>query len=716
MAGLGLALGLGLTLALGLGCTSKHPERSCAQEIWAQPLRPGAEVSVIGSWDGWLAPGRPMAAVGDEGWQRVRLADLPPGEHAYLLFEDGVGRPDPRAALSLFWEEQGDMEVSRLEVEDCSAPAIEVDEVVADDAGRLEVHARFLAAEGGPPLAADRLRASLDGAAVAAEADPAEGTIAVVAAGLAAGKHTLVLEAVDEAGGSASARASAWVRPVAASWEGGTIYQVMIDRYRGDGGVLLDPPVDPGARAGGTLDGVTSAIEDGTMERLGVSALWLSPVYLGPDEARLGRGDGHLYTSYHGYWVLEGRRVEPKLGGEAALRRLVTTAHARGLRVLLDIVPNHIYEDNPWAAELAAEDGFNRREPLCVCGNDDCPWGTYIQTCWFTDYLPDLRLKKAAVMAQVVADAVWWTETFDLDGVRIDAVPMMPRAATRRIAHGIRASTWPRDAFFLLGEVYTGPGAWGIDAIRYYLGPDGIDSVFDFPLMWMIRDVIAHRSAGFEDLIEMLDAIDAAVDGSGATLGRFIGNHDTSRFASEIAGDVGEDAWVDPPAQSDDPAVYERQGLALGLSLMLPGVAVVYYGDEVGLAGADDPDSRRVMPAEGALRPAQAALLAQSERLGRLRRCLPAFASPTRATLLASGELLAFRRGDPEDPAPLLVVINAGDEAAAPSLPLAAFGDALVDVVSGERFTPSGGDEPLATPPRTIRALIPEGSPCAADL
>ncbi|MEZ4379848.1 MAG: alpha-amylase family glycosyl hydrolase [Nannocystaceae bacterium] len=716
--------GVGLSALAGLlavACSNDHPQRSCASEVWAQPQRPGAALSVVGSWDGWLLPGRPLRQVGDEGWQRVVIDDLAAGEYGYLILEDGAdGRMDELNPLSLFWAEQGDLEVSRLEVGDCGAPALEIAEVRVDEGGGLEVDARFLAAQGGGPVA--DVAVALDGAelpAASVEVEPASGSIRVRVGGLAQGKHGLVIDArAAEDERPASARAVGWVRPRSSTWEGGTLYHVVIDRFRGDGGAPLDPPADPGGRAGGTLDGVRAAIEGGALDRLGVTALWLSPVYLGPEAARLGRDDDHLYTNYHGYWVEDGRAVEPQIGSEEALRRLVASAHSRGIKVLLDVVPNHIYEDNPWAAELAASGGLNVRDPLCICGAEDCSWGAWIQTCWFTDYLPDLRLKDAEVMARVVADAVWWTTTFDLDGVRVDAVPMMPRAATRRIAAGIRASAAPRGAFFLLGEVFTGPGAWGIDAIRYYLGPDGIDSVFDFPLMWTIRDVVAHRSVGFEALEAMLAATEAAIAGSGAVLGRFIGNHDTSRFASESAGDLGEgvDPWVDPPPQPTAPEVYERQAIALGLTLTLPGLAVLYYGDEVGLAGGDDPDCRRVMPGDDALTPAQRALRASAERLGQLRRCLPVMASDVRRTLVADGDLYAFTRDDGVD-APLVVVINRGDAPASPVIDLgaSAWAGEFVDVLSGERLALGEGPTPVAAPARSIQALVPAASPCAAD-
>ncbi|MFY0541829.1 alpha-amylase family glycosyl hydrolase [Nannocystis pusilla] len=177
-----------------------------------------------------------------------------------------------------------------------------------------------------------------------------------------------------------------------------------------------------------------------------------------PGRGPRGPRDGHLYEGYHGYWPLDSRGVDSRIGGEAALRSLVTAAHARGLRVLLDLVPNHVYEDNPRYRESQAQELWNMSDPPCVCGLGSCDWGRYIQTCWFTPYLPDVRLERPEALRWAYEDAVWWTEAFDLDGLRVDAVPMMPRAATRRIAAEVRERLAPREASFFVGEVFTGPG------------------------------------------------------------------------------------------------------------------------------------------------------------------------------------------------------------------------------------------------------------------
>jgi glycosidase len=154
---------------------------------------------------------------------------------------------------------------------------------------------------------------------------------------------------------------------------------------------------------------------------------------------------------------------------------------------------------------------------------------------------------------------------------------------------------------FLIGEVFTGAGSWGVDVIRYYLGPEGLDSVFNFPLMWAIRDVLAHESAGFDAIEDMLVEVETATAGSGAVLGQIIGNHDVTRFFSEAHGDAGGDPWAAPAEQVEDAVAFARLRSALTLLLTLPGLPVLFYGDEVGLAGSNDPDNRRVLPEPGAL-------------------------------------------------------------------------------------------------------------------
>lgn len=700
----------GLACAALTGCNESPPGRSCSATIWAQASHPGASLAVIGSWNGWLLPGTPLQPSDEEPWLVAHIAEgeLPPGEYGYLLLEDGVHRIDEHNPLSTFWAEEGDLEVSLLVMPDCSTPELKVESVdMAADV--LRVAASFVAASDGAGLATVTATTRA-GAEVAAKI--VDGAVEVELGGLPRGKHTLTLTATDTAGRTATARASAFNKPAAERWADGVLYQVVTDRFRGDGGAPLADPATPGSRAGGTLDGITAEIERGTFAALGATALWISPVYVNPVEAREGRGDGHLYEGYHGYWPLDSRGVDPRIGGAAGLDRLMEVAHGQGLRVLLDVVPNHVYEDNPRFGERTSDAGFHWADPPCVCGLGDCDWGRYISTCWFTTYLPDVRLEDPAMLRLAYEDLIWWAERFDSDGVRVDAVPMMPRAASRRMAHELRGSVAPAGSQFLIGEVYTGAGAWGIDVIRYYLGPDGLDSVFDFPLMWAIREVVAHESAGFAVIDEMLGEVERATEGSGAVLGQMLGNHDTTRFLSEAIGDAGGDPWAEPAMQVEDPAAFARLRTGLTLVLTLPGLPVIYYGDEIGLAGGNDPDNRRVLPGWDALTAEQAKTLALARRLGQLRGCLPALRTGGRSAVRVDEDVYVYLRGGDEGAA--LVMVSRASQPRSVTIPgvLLPPGD-YVDALSGEAVTLGAADVTVTLAARGQRVLIAASSGCA---
>ncbi len=696
-----------MTLAMQVGCGDEPPRRACATHVWATPSRPGAQLQVIGSWDGWLTPGITMRASDDPPWLVARVdGEVPPGEYGYLILEDDAHRIDEHNPLSTFWAEQGDLEVSLLVVPDCEQPALVIEAVEVDDRGELAVRARFEAASDGAPVAS--ASATTRSGELAAEASAQRGEVSLRLPAAARGRHTLTLTARDEQGRSASATASAFVGPVAASWGDGLLYQVVTDRFRGDGGAVLEPPATPGSRAGGTLDGITAEIERGTFAAMGVTGLWISPVYTNPIEAREGRGDGHMYEGYHGYWPSEPRGVDPRIGGEAGLDRMIAAAHAAGIRVLLDVVPNHVYEDSPRFADRDDDRWFNFADPPCVCGLGSCDWGSHIQTCWFTDYLPDLRLQEPAALKAGYEDLLWWTRRFEVDGLRVDAVPMMPRAATRRMAHELRLGV-QGESPFLIGEVFTGAGAWGVDVIRYYLGPEGLDSVFDFPLMWAIRDAVAHETAGFDAVEAMIEQIDAATAGSGAVLGQMLGNHDVTRFFSEAHGDAGGDPWAAPAEQAEDARAFARMRTGLTLLLTLPGLPVLFYGDEIGLAGANDPDNRRVLPDWDALSPEQLATRTLVQRLGTLRRCLPALRSGSRRALRVEDRLYVYMRGEGE----ALVLLSSAAEATMVAVPAELAPGEYVDVLTGERIMVDGAGVQLALGPRQSRVLVRADGGCA---
>jgi glycosidase len=721
--------------------------RRCALDVGFRRDTPelakaaAAEPRLVGSWDGFAAPAAApftsaRASHGDGAeWITAHLP-LGPGRYRYaivvgdaLVLDELNPRTgwaaDPRAPGS----DPLGTEVSEVEIADCSRPALAIVSATGG-AEAFAVEARFERGFGGAALDAGAVTVELarGGQSIAAPAAIVDGDfVRVRAGGLLPGKYTVRLGARDVAGAASDpALASAFVeeRPGRALADG-LVYEVIVDRFRGPSGALA-PPESPGDRAGGTLDGLRAAVEDGYFDRLGVSTLWVSPLYQNPPGRWIGSG-GHLYEAYHGYWPAAPRTVEPLLGGEPALDALVDAAHARGLRVVLDVVPHHVHLDHEYwrdhsraAAGTSGASWFLDGPSACVCGAPGCSWLDRIEDCWFAPYLPDLNWHLSGVVDVATGDLAWWQARFDLDGLRVDAVPMMPRSAQRAIVRTTHAAVH-REGLdqIVLGEVYTGPGDIGRTQIRYYLGGalDGLDSAFDFPLAWQARAVLARGESTLASLESELAAGDQAFAGSGAVMARFLDNHDVSRFVSEAAGDGANDPWSAPAAQPSpwDDEPYARTRLGLAWLLTLPGLPVLYYGDEVALAGAGDPDARRVLPdvlAPDALPAELRATLDLTARLGRLRRCAPALRGGKRRIVYSDADrlILALLPQGGGDPA-LLVLSRARDAAqvTASGLPALAFRDAL----SGTALDASSGSARVSIAPLAAAVYLPEGSSCA---
>lgn len=655
--------------------------RTCGLRIWHRPASRDAHVEVIGSWNEWKRPGL-VPEIRDDGW-RVIAVDIPPGEHSYAIVEDGIWLADRNEPMTGFHDGR---EVTVATVPDCDRPALEISGVDTTVGGNATVRATFISSRARHRIDPSSITArGRDGSVLrVVSVDPSRGSVSLGAVGLKRGKYTYTIEARDSAGRVAEdARATVWVDDSSGTpepWDprDAIVYQVMLDRFRGDSGPLTSPAT-PSARAGGTLAGARQAVESGELEALGVNAIWLSPLYANP-EGEFAGNDGRPYTSYHGYWPTASRAIDARFATEAELDQFVALAHARGMRVVFDVVPNHVHQDHPWTKEHP--DWFNQD---CICGQGSCDWGGHIKTCWFAPYLPDLDWTNTDAGRAATEDVLWWFDRWDADGIRIDAVPMMPRAATRRIATTARRRyAHPGHSLYIVGENFTGPGSY--QSLRYDLGPYGLDGSFHFPLMWALREAIALESAPMSSIDASFRAGEEAWSGADAVMGLMIGNHDVSRFASVSAGQDGGDTWS-APVQPLDPTVYAKQRVALASVLTLPGAPVIYYGDEVGLAGRGDPDCRRVMPGEEQLFDAQVQVREVVRKIGRARACSRSLRRGRLSTLIADDERFIFARELDGDIA--IVAL-----ARRPKLPLyvplpASTPNALVDVVTGTRVDAS---------------------------
>lgn len=700
-----LALGVAVSTA-GISCKDDEAAsgpnvRACGLVIWHKPASAEARVEIVGDWNGWARPGITPESRPD-GW-RVTGVDTSAGEHAYAIIEDGVWLTNRNEPMTGTHEGH---EVTVAIAEDCATPALRVDSVETNGGGDANVRLTFLSAKDGAKVAPDSVVArGRDGSAITTPViDPATGRVGFALRGLERGKYTYTVEAKDATGRAAeAARATVWIDGTSEAWDprDAIVYQVVIDRFRGPDGPLA-PPVTPSSRAGGTLAGVRDALEKGEIEALGATAIWLSPLYTNPEGDFANKDGVHTSTSYHGYWPIDSRGIDARFATEDELASFVTAAHQRGIRVLFDVVPNHVHEQHPWTKSHA--EWFKQD---CVCGEGACDWGTHIKTCWFAPYLPDLDWTNDAAAKAASEEVLWWFDRWDADGIRIDAVPMMPRAATRRIATAARRRyEHPGNHLYVLGENFVGPGNY--QSLRYDLGPYGLDGSFHFPLMWTMREAIAHETAPLSAIEASYREGEAAWDGANAVMGLMIGNHDVSRFASESAGNADGDVWDGPP-QPLDPLVYAKQRLALATVLTMPGAPVLYYGDEVGLAGRSDPDCRRVMPADAALSEEQVKTRDVTRRLGVTRSCSRALRRGTLTTMLADEEHFVFRRSlDGGDTAIVALTRRPTSKVDVP-LPPGSPTD-LVEIFTGKPLEATV--LPVSDEPFSVQVYVSAGSGC----
>lgn len=489
--------------------------------------------------------------------------------------------------------------------------------------------------------------------------------------------------------------------PTAASfdWRDAVMYFVLVDRFHDFDPSNNDPiGVEAAADfAGGDLAGVLAKIEEGYFDDLGVNVLWLTAPFDNADGAGIGT-DGYYYSAYHGYWPSDLEAVESRIGDLADLEAVIAAAHARDLKVVLDYVMNHVHAESPLYSEHP--DWFWPLEG-CVCG-DGCSWDDDYERkkCWFTPYLPDFDFTNTAARAWSVDNAVRWAKNLGLDGYRLDAVKHIETAWLTDLRTRLSAEvTAPGETFYLVGETFTGDKG----LIKDYIDPATmLDGQFDFPLRAELARVILRRDGSMNDLVGFLDANDGFY-GPGAVMGTFIGNHDLPR-SIHLAEDTPlwgpwdggrERAWTNLPGQPEYAAPYERLLVSYALLLTTPGMPLIYYGDEVGLAGAGDPDNRRFMPWSG-LNNHQTWLRDQLARLIELRHQHPALRRGARTTVGVDTNVYVYRMAD--GAGDLYVALNRGDDqAGAPGLPA---GD-YTDLLSGAELT-----APLDVPARSALILV----------
>ena len=389
-------------------------------------------------------------------------------------------------------------------------------------------------------------------------------------------------------------------------WEAATLYFLMVDRFA-NGNFSNDMPLKQNDvlpladYLGGDLEGINKMIDNDYFEDFGFNTVWLSPITKNPKGAWGLWNKGGVktkFSGYHGYWPISSTLPDNRLASKESISNLIETAHSRDLNVLLDYVANHVHLEHPvfknnpdWATELYFKDGSTNTEK----------WDSHRLTTWFDNHLPTLDLRRPDVVNPMTDSAIIWLKDYGFDGFRHDATKHVDILFWRTLSKKIKnqISKKKNKRVFQIGETYGSP-----DLISSYLGPGLLDAQFDFNLY----DAAVNFFAGFDNDSEKLkETLINSLNKYGYhhLMGNISGNQDKPRFISLASKEVSpnEDTklagYVRQIGTKTTPYAYSKLALLHAFNHAIPGVPIIYYGDEFGMPGANDPDNRRMMKFDG---------------------------------------------------------------------------------------------------------------------
>jgi neopullulanase len=479
-------------------------------------------------------------------------------------------------------------------------------------------------------------------------------------------------------------------KPAGAGFQGfspaDTIYLIMTDRFA-DGDLSNDTQPSQRTLPRGWHGGDFKGIEDHLdyLKQLGVTAIWITPVYDNEGSPQ----------SYHGYGATDMYKPDPHFGTLQDFRSLVAAVHGHGMKLVLDTVPNHVGQEHPWAKDPPTPDWFHGTLAYHVAAQSNfaaltdphADWEQKKDTTqgWFADVLPDLNQENPLVSQYLIQNAIWWIETGGVDGLRIDTFPYVSRAFWQQF-NGELHELYPR--LTSVGEVFNPDPT----IVSYFAGGashDGIDThlwtPFDFPTYFALRQVLTlKKPMSYLEHIWRQDSLYPHPE----RLAPFFGNHDTVRFIS-LPGATDADLK-----------------LAFGIVLTMRGTPEIYYGDELAMEGGADPYNRQDFPggfpgdvqdafSAAGRTPVQADMHDWVESLLHFRESQPVFGDGIRQAILYDATTLVYLRarsaksdcgtGDADQ---VLVAVNDGDEAETLRI------DPEHTALAGcSQFTPAAGTE-----------------------
>ncbi|MEK3884743.1 alpha-glycosidase [Paenibacillus sp. PL2-23] len=338
-------------------------------------------------------------------------------------------------------------------------------------------------------------------------------------------------------------------------------YQILPDRF--DNGDTSNDPEgtlpwgekpEGDSFFGGDIQGMLNRI--GHLNELGVNAVYLTPIFRSP--------------SNHKYDTVDYREIDPHFGDKELLKKFVQLCHDNGIRVILDAVFNHASEQfQPFqdvlekGEESKYKDWFHLKEfPVGV--HDGMP---NYDTFGFFGHMPKLNTAHPDVKQYLIETSVYWMEETGIDGWRLDVANEVDHQFWREFRQAVKTAN--PDAF-IVGEVWS-------DSLNWLLG-DQFDSVMNYPLTQQSLGFFADRTISPAQFAERVNGLLMRYpQQTNEALFNLLSSHDIPRVLTRCDGDIGR----------------LKQAVVFMMTMM--GLPCIYYGDEFGMDGGDDPDCRKCM-------------------------------------------------------------------------------------------------------------------------
>ena len=323
-------------------------------------------------------------------------------------------------------------------------------------------------------------------------------------------------------------------------------------------------------RFGGDIQGIINSLDH--IASLGATAIWPTPLL----------EDNEAAWSYHGYACSDYYHIDPRYGSNDLYCEMVEKAHEKGIKFIMDMVPNHCGGTHWWMKDLPYQDWINQFDTFTnthnvFSANYDTNASQYDRQLsnrgWFDRPMPDMNLENPDLLQYFKQWAIWWIEYANLDGLRVDTYPYIEMIPGSEWVKAIM-DEYPN--LNIVGECWTRPAsavAYWQTGVKNYNGFDShLPSVMDFPVEESIRQALETDGKQWgEGLTRVYDAV--AMDylyGNVNNILLMLGNHDMDRIADVVKG--------------QDP---RRVKLAYTLLATMRGIPQVFYGDEYAMKSSD---------------------------------------------------------------------------------------------------------------------------------